>query len=90
MEETPWLLMKRGLYYRPNDCGYTGIRDHAGRYSAEDAKARLHDGVTMVREDVAAEFSPACFADLALAHVLKQRDEATAEIVRLRSGMSRR
>ena len=27
-----WLLMKRGLLWWPNHCGYTGIRDLAGRY----------------------------------------------------------
>lgn len=79
-----YLLMKRGLYYRPNDCGYTGIKDHAGRYDQCEAWARIGDRVTMVREDQAPEFSPACFDDLARAHLTKQRDEARAEAERLR------
>lgn len=69
-----WLLIKRGLYYMPNDCGYTGIRDHAGRYTAEEARARLGSGVTMTRLCDAPEFTDACYDDLAIAHLTKQRD----------------
>ncbi len=36
-----WLLVKRGLYYGPNNSGYTGIKDLAGRYDYEDAKKIL-------------------------------------------------
>lgn len=80
-----YLLMKRGLYYRPDAMGYTGIKDHAGRYSKEDAEGHADpaSGVTMVSEAQAAEFSPNCFDDLARAHLLKQRDAAEARANRL-------
>lgn len=80
-----YLLMKRGLYYRPDAMGYTGIKDHAGRYSKEDAEDHFDpaSGVTMVSEAEAAEFSPNCFDDLARAHLLKQRDAAEARADRL-------
>jgi len=84
MTEELWLLVKRGLYYRPNDCGYTGIRDHAGRYTADEARARAGSEIKMVRLADAPEFSEACFDDLARAHLLKQRDAALMEIARLR------
>lgn len=84
MTEELWLLKKRGLYYCPNDCGYTGIRDHAGRYTGEEARARLSPGIAMVRLDAAPEFSEACFDDLARDHLTKQRDSALAEVERLR------
>lgn len=29
-----YLLVKRGLYYRPDNRGYTGIKEYAGRYHA--------------------------------------------------------
>jgi len=80
-----YLLMKRGLYYRPDAMGYTGIKDHAGRYSKGDAEGHADpaSGVTMVSEAEAAEFSPNCFDDLARAHLLKQRDAAEARADRL-------
>lgn len=80
-----YLLMKRGLYYRPDAMGYTGIKDHAGRYSKDDAEDHADPaaGVTMVSEAEAAEFSPNCFDDLARAHLLKQRDAEKARADRL-------
>lgn len=81
-----FLLIKRGLYYRPNDCGYTGIRDHAGRYTFDEAKSRAINGVMMMRADKAPEFSEACFDDLARKHLAEQRDkfrDALREIRRL-------
>ena len=71
----PWVKMKRGLFYSPNDCGYTGIRDLAGRYSEEEARAETQiEGVTAMPVADAPEFSNACFADLARDHLLRQRD----------------
>lgn len=81
-----WLLLKRGLYWRPDDLGYTGIRDHAGRYSLDEAKARVGDGssgVTMIKEGEAPEFTSACFDDLAREHLKKQIDDARAKIARM-------
>jgi hypothetical protein len=75
-----WLLVKRGLYYRPNDCGYTGIRDYAGRYSEEEARARMSPGIAMIRLDSAPEFSEACFEDLARKHLADQRDALRAAV----------
>lgn len=80
-----WLLVKRDLYYRPNGEGYTGIRDNAGRYTYEEAKAHCHDvpggnPVTMVRLSEAPEFTRACFDDLARAHLQKQRDKLQAAV----------
>lgn len=67
-EHGPWLVIKRDLYYRPNGQGYTGIRDHAGRYSYEEAKAQggVEHGISIVRLRDAPEFTRACFPDLAL------------------------
>lgn len=86
-----YLLMKRGLYYRPDAMGYTGIKDHAGRYSKDDAEGHADpaSGVSMVSEADAAEFSPNCFADLARAHLLKQRDAAEARADRLAKALER-
>jgi hypothetical protein len=73
-----YLIVKRGLYYRPDNCGYTGIRDHAGRYSLAEAQESVKpgNGVSMVRAADAPEFSAACFDDLARAHLASQRDAA--------------
>jgi len=63
MSENRYLLVKRGLYYRPNNSGYTGFKERAGRYPASDADEM--SGVTAVHEDEADEIAPKCFDDLA-------------------------
>lgn len=43
-------LMKRGLWYRPNSCGYTDREEEAGRYALEEAKKHeylLYEPVTI-------------------------------------------
>lgn len=93
-----YLIVKRGLYYRPKAHGYTGIRDHAGRYTLDDAMGYSHpngpngprDGITHVHEDDAPEFSDACCHDLKADHLQKQRDEARAEVLQLRKALARR
>lgn len=67
--ERRYLLQKRGLYYRPDRCGYTGIKDHAGRYFESDATP---PDVVAIHEDEAAEFSPSCYDDLARQHLQEQ------------------
>jgi hypothetical protein len=84
--ERRFLLMKRGLYYRPDNCGYTGIKDHAGRYLAEDA--RPDSGVTAIHEDEAPDFSPACFDDLAREHLQQQITRLRSERDRLQAELS--
>lgn len=69
-----YLLVKRGLYYRPDNQGYTGIRDLAGRYFESDASPE--DGVTAVHHEEAPLFSAACFDDLKVKHLLGKIAEA--------------
>ncbi|EPR09804.1 hypothetical protein M527_06660 [Sphingobium indicum IP26] len=77
-----FLLVKRGLYYRPGNQGYTGIKDRAGRYPESDA--RPEDGITAIHEDEAPEYSQACFADLKEKHMLGKIAALEEEIKRLR------
>jgi hypothetical protein len=67
-----WLLLKRNLYFRPNAQGYTGIKDHAGRYPLDEAKDWVRDGIdgiSMISEADAPEFTEACYNDLAIKHL---------------------
>lgn len=69
-----FLIEKRGLYYRPEARGYTGLKREAGRYSFEEAAERVgpngpdgpQDGMGIWSEDDAPEFSRACAWDLKL------------------------
>jgi hypothetical protein len=74
-----WLIVKRDLYYRPDARGYTGIRDHAGRYSWEEAANHVGHGCTIVHESVAPEFRKAAHLDIVIDILLKQRTEARSE-----------
>lgn len=74
--------MKRGLYYRPEAAGYTGIREQAGRYTEAEAKYRAGidpKAITAIREDEAPEYSPACFEDVRLKHSLSKISKYVAE-----------
>ncbi|WP_324695568.1 hypothetical protein [Novosphingobium sp. RL4] len=79
--ERRFLLVKRGLYYAPDNHGYTGFKDKAGRYLESDA----YEGVRAIHVDQAEEFAPACFVDLKVDCLTKQRDDARGEITRLRA-----
>jgi hypothetical protein len=76
-----YLIVKRGLYFRPADHGYTGLKREAGRYPASHACAL--SGETAVHEDEAAEYSPACWEETKLA----DKDRQIAE---LRDGLNTR
>jgi hypothetical protein len=73
-----FLIEKRGLYYRPDARGYTGLKSEAGRYSFEEAAERVgpngpdgpQDGMGMWREDEAPEYSQSCAWDV------KMKDKA--------------
>ena len=65
--ERSYLLVKRGLYYRPDSKGYTGIKADAGRYLESDANPAI--GVTAIHENDAPQFSDACYHDLAISHL---------------------
>lgn len=79
--EMHFLLVKRGLYYRPNNQGYTGIKDHAGRYREVDALGL--DGVAAIHEDDAPEYSSMCFADLAQKHLAEKLQASADRIEKL-------
>jgi len=89
-----FLLIKRGLYWRPNSCGYTGLKSEAGRYTAEEAKARAdHDltETTSIREDEAPEFAPNCYEETKvkyLTHRVKELEEAVAHYERQNEGFN--
>ncbi len=72
-----YLLVKRGLYYRPGNQGYTGIRDKAGRYYESDAMP--DSGVEAIHQDEAPIFSPACFEDVKVSYLMSNLATALAE-----------
>ena len=64
MSEEPadHVLVKRGLYYRPNNAGYTGRRDQAGLYPKSDAWEC--GTVTAIPFDEAPLFAPKCWHEV--------------------------
>ena len=82
-----YLLMKRGLYYRPDNMGYTGVREYAGRYLESDACP--DDGVTAIHEDDAPEYSPACYDDLKIKRLQEQRGAQSTRIKELEEALRR-
>lgn len=62
-----FLLVKRGLYYMPDSKGYTGVKRLAGRYLESDAMPECD--VTAIHQDIAQQFSDACYDDVKLAEL---------------------
>ncbi|NGO63984.1 hypothetical protein G6N76_09885 [Rhizobium daejeonense] len=76
---TQYVLLKRDLYENPGHTGYTGIRDKAGTWPAEDFAScgipikekytpKERDSYA-IPFDAAPEFTNECFHDLSLAHL---------------------
>ena len=81
--ERRYLLVKRGLYYGPDNAGYTGVKDRAGRYTQADADFFADDDyVTSILEDEAPMFAPACWNEVKVEHLLAQIATLTAELDR--------
>ena len=88
-----FLIEKRGVYYRPEAKGYTGLKREAGRYSFEEAAERVgpngpdgsQDGLSMWREEEAPEYSSACYSDTRAWEEGRKKGaaDAAAEIERL-------
>ena len=88
MSDAPrYLLIKRGLYYRPNNQGYTGKRSEAGRYPETDADDM--SGVTAVHEDNAAEYAPACWQETINQDLRERLDAAERERDALREALTK-
>lgn len=83
MEEPRYLLMKKGLYYRPYRLGYTGVKEHAGRYYVDDSV--VGDGVVAIHEDEAEDYSPSCWIDVKCNHLLERIDRLNQEVETLKS-----
>lgn len=66
--EQRFLLVKRGLYYRPANAGYTGVKEQAGRYYASEACDM--EGVSAIHEDEAPMFAEACWQDVKVKYLL--------------------
>lgn len=87
-----FLIEKRGLYYRPESAGYTGLKRDAGRYSFEEAAVHAgpngpdgsQDGIGIWEEAEAPEFSTACPWDVRLVEKTRKDTlrEAAAECER--------
>lgn len=83
-----FLLIKRGLYYRPESKGYTGVKDEAGRFSLEEIALRVGvngpdgptDGITAVSEVEAPDFSPSCCIEVK-ARALESEVEQLRDLV---------
>lgn len=83
-----YLIIKRGLYYRPDSSGYTGLKDEAGRYTFEQASAWSHpngiggprDGMSFQHEDEAPDYAPACCRDVKQKHMDRKAQARIAEL----------
>ncbi|MBN6820657.1 hypothetical protein JRF84_13820 [Methylobacterium organophilum] len=84
-EMAAYVLIKRGLYWRPNAMGYTGVLAEAGFYTEADARARADgDGTTMQLASEATEFAPACWQETKIAVLSQQVAHLRAENANLR------
>ena len=54
--EKLYVVIKRGLFWRPEDKGYTSEINEAGRYTKEEAESRCHGGEQPVTMALASSF----------------------------------
>lgn len=81
-----YVIIKEGLYYKPNQMGYTGVLKYAGRYSEDEAKSHARiPGIFYQHEDTAPRFSANCFSDIRDREIMGDMDELEAENRRLRT-----
>jgi hypothetical protein len=81
--ERPWLLVKRGFYWRPEGMGYTAFKAEAGRYTDADAAMIVDEpgeGTSRIRYDDAEEFSPACPDDAKVRMLMVERSRLRTEL----------
>lgn len=98
MVDDLFLIEKRGLYYRPESRGYTGLKREAGRYSFDDAAEIVgpngpdgpQDGMAMLQESEAPEYSQSCAWDVRMKDEAyrKGKAESADEIARLRAQLA--
>jgi len=89
--EPKFLILKRDLYECPKHCGYTGIKDHAGRYTLDevavsfppDKYTPLNEDLYFIAEEDAPEYTCKCFWDVREAHLKDKVKALTARIVEL-------
>jgi len=77
----PYVLLKRGLFWRPGDMGYTAKIAEAGRYTEAEAKARAHDDGEPVTMRLAVDFERS--PEEQIAQLRQQLESAQAESKRL-------
>lgn len=80
-----YVLVKRGLYYRPQAMGYTGVLDDAGRYPEAEAMGHVDhaSGVTAILASEAPRFSDACWPETITKTLEADLAKAASEIARL-------
>ena len=87
-----FVLLKRGLYWRPDGKGYTGLLREAGLYSLNDASMShcaymINPTTKAVTEYMthcdAPEFSPACCSEVKMREITDALTEQAAEIDRM-------
>ena len=64
---TGFFILKRGLYYRPNSCGYTSNPREAGVYSEQEAKEHIKNCSELYMEPISQHFpkgKPKTYAEL--------------------------
>jgi hypothetical protein len=86
--EARYLLVKRDLYYAPNNHGYTGIKANAGRYMASEADEA--SGVIAIHEDDAPMFAKGCWEDVKTDHLLSIITAHEKTIADLRQSLTAR
>ena len=90
MGDQMFLMVKRDLYEMPAHCGYTGVKDRAGRYTlaecaefAPNKYSPMQDGWYVIAEDDAPEYTNKCFWDIREAHLKEKLPGMQAEIERM-------
>ena len=80
-EARPYVVIKRCLFWRPNDQGYTSSINNAARYTEAEARERCHGGEEPVTMALAVEYQ-VTDSDMELATALATYPEKRMEFAR--------
>ncbi|MCR9276227.1 MULTISPECIES: hypothetical protein [unclassified Mameliella] len=94
-DDPKFLILKRGLYYRPEAKGYTALKEHAGRYSLDEVAVRMpngpdgsNDGISFIAEDDAPDCAPSADVSIVADYWQRKATEYASQVEDMKAALA--